>query len=188
MELLVILGAIGLYELWRSKRGTTVGTPQSPFKPLSGAQPGGTGSAPAGLTARGGPVLPSGLVQDSLDNIGQAIANFEHINPAYNNPGAIKTPAANQFGPGLATGTTPAGFATFGDQGDGWDVLNNYITANASAHPDWNFYDFFQHYLGQSQGGPAVTNQGDSNAYADYVSQFLGVAPTQPVSSVLYGG
>ena len=112
-------------------------------------------------------------VGDGLDNISEAIARFEQSNPAYNNPGALE----NKQGQ----------FVTYADQGDGWDALNSYVTRHAAANPTWDFYDFFQNYLGQKQGGATVTDQGNSDAYAEYVAGYLGVDPTQTVSSVLNG-
>jgi hypothetical protein len=117
--------------------------------------------------------VPGGSNQDALDNFAQAIFQHENANPAYNNPGALEN--------------TSGKFMQFADQGDGWDALNSYITRHASSNPQWNFYDFFQNYLGQTQGGPAVTDQGDSNAYAEYVANYTGADPTQPVWSFLQG-
>jgi hypothetical protein len=123
--------------------------------------------------------ISSSGTTDPLDNIGQAIANFESggnpnaLSYRSNNPGAIESGGQ---------------IRTYSDLGDGWDALNQYITSHAQANPQWDFYDFFQNYLGQEQGGPTVTSQGNSDAYAEYVANYLGVDPTTPVSGVLNGG
>jgi hypothetical protein len=128
---------------------------------------------------------PLDYTTDALDNIGQAIFQYEGGNPGNlnvrnNNPGNLKS------GPG-ETGTAD-GFATFSDPGDGWNALNQWITSHTSANPGWDFYDTFDYYLRGSTSAPSVDSQGDSDAYAEYVAGFLGVDPTTPVSSVLSGG
>ena len=135
-----------------------------------------------------GPVAASGADTaanyggNALDNIMQAISQFEggkpgNINVVNNNPGNLKE------GPNM-TGTAN-GYATFGDQGDGWDALSSWITKHTSANPDWDFYDMFGYYLRGSTNAPTVDAQGNSDAYAEYVSKYLGVDPTHPVSSLL---
>ena len=156
MPLVVALLVVAAFVLWRSKGASGAG-PQLPQLPNA--------QAPDNLPYLGG---------DALDNISQAISQFESANPKYNNPGALENKSGQ--------------FVTYADQGDGWDALNSYITRHAAANPNWDFYDFFQNYLGQQQGGPSVTDQGDSNSYAEYVAGYLGVDPTQTVSSVLNGG
>jgi len=89
-----------------------------------------------------------------------------------NNPGDIK-----------AGGT----FASYADSGDGWDALNGWITGHAATNPDWDFYDMTDYYLRGSTTAPSVDAQGNSDAYAEYIAGQLGVSPTTPVSSVLWG-
>lgn len=148
-----------------------------------------------GHASGGAAVLPAAAPDDSglgyyhagpsgLDLISQAIYQREGTQPGQisydnNNPGNLRS-APGQTG-------SSRGFATFNSFGEGWQALQSYINRNASAHPDWDFYDFFQHYLGQKQGGPTVTNQGDSDAYAEMVAMYAGVDPTSSVLSFLQG-
>jgi hypothetical protein len=116
---------------------------------------------------------------DALDNITQAIYQFEGGQPGQrnvvnNNPGDLRS------GPGM-TGSA-GGFATFNDIGDGWDALGSLVQKKAAAHPDWNFYDLFNNWLG---GGPDSAPQGDPTAYANYVAGYAGFDPNQTVSSAL---
>jgi len=122
---------------------------------------------------------------DAFDNFLQAIFQFEGGRPGdrnvrNNNPGNLKS------GPDM-TGTA-GGYATFSTQGDGWDALTDLVNRRITAHPDWNFYDFFNYYLRGSTTAPSVDAQGNSDAYADYVAVNVGVEPTQTVASVLAGG
>jgi hypothetical protein len=167
--LILLAGIVAIWLLFRN-RGSAQPAASVDQPPPDPAQP----RAPAAPLI--GTVNSS---TDAVDNIGQAIANFESggnpnaLNYRSNNPGAIES--AGQI-------------RTYPDVGEGWDALNQYITSHAQANPQWDFYDFFQNYLGQRQGGPTVTSQGNSDAYAEYVASYVGVDPTTPVSSVLNGG
>lgn len=122
-----------------------------------------------------GPVAGAG--SDALDNITQAIFQFEggkagNINVRNNNPGNLRWDA-NQSG-------TASGYATFADQGDGWDALSGWLTRQAQTHPGWDFYDLFGVYA------PKGDNN-DPDAYAEYVANYAGADPSQTVSSFLGG-
>lgn len=178
----VVVVVVLLYEMFvknvsQGSASTTAATAPVP-QTVSSAGGYQFSSVPLQSMDLGGLAVPITVNQSAasngLDNMGQAIAQYEKANPSLNNPGALET--------------TGGQLATFSDAGDGWGALNSYVTNHATANPTWNFYDFFQNYLGQQQGGPAVTNQGNSDAYAEYVAGYLGVDPTVPVSSVLQGG
>jgi hypothetical protein len=114
---------------------------------------------------------------DALDNIAQAIYQFEgghpgNINVRNNNPGNLR-------GDPNAIGKS-GGYAVFGDQGDGWDALYGWLTRQAQTHPGWDFYDLFSVYA------PSSDNN-DPDAYAEYVANYAGFDPSQTVSSALGG-
>ena len=118
------------------------------------------------------------------DQIAQAIFEQEGNQPGdialdNNNPGALR------YLPG-AIGES-RGFPVAPDFSTGWNDLEDKINSTVAGHPDWDFYDFFQYWLGQRLGGPTVTDQGDSDAYAEAVASKLGVQPTTVISS-LYAG
>ena len=141
-------------------------------------------SSPLGVSGSDPSPFGNGPSQDALDNFAQAIFQYEggqpgNINVRNNNPGNLRSDP-------YQTGTS-SGYATFADMGDGWDALNAYVQTHAASNPQWDFYDFFQNYLGQKQGGPPVTDQGNSDAYAEYVANYTGADPTQPVWSFLQG-
>ena len=117
---------------------------------------------------------------DALDNLAQAVFQFEggkpgNINVRNNNPGNLRG-GPNQIGIRGA-----GGYAVFQDQGDGWDALNGWITRHAQTNPGWDFYDLFSVYAPKS-------DHNDPDAYAEYVANYMGVDPSQTVSSVLWGG
>ena len=119
-----------------------------------------------------------------LDDITQAIYQFEggkagNRNVVNNNPGNLVS------GPGM-TGTA-GGYATFADAGDGWDALGTWIKEHARQHPDWDFYDLFNYYLRGDATGPKADAQGDSNAYAEYVANYIGAYPTDNVQALIGG-
>jgi hypothetical protein len=121
---------------------------------------------------------------DAFDNFLHAIFQFEGGRPGdrnvrNNNPGNLRS------GPGM-TGKA-GGYATFADQGDGWDALTDLVNRRTSQHPDWDFYDFFNYYLRSSTTAPSVDAQGNSDAYAEYVANYVGVDPTETVASVIGG-
>ncbi len=121
---------------------------------------------------------------DPLENFEQAIFQYEGGQPGdrnivNNNPGNLKS-APGQTG-------TAGGFATFADQGDGWDALTEWVKRQASNHPYWDFYDLFSFYLRGKTNGPTTDEQGNSDAYAEYVANYGGWDPTQTVSSAMQG-
>ena len=118
----------------------------------------------------------------TASEMAQAIYQFEggqpgNVNFDNMNPGNLRS------APG-ETGTN-RGYATFGSFTDGFAALQNYITQHAAAHPGWNFYDFFNYYLRGSTTAPSSDAQGNSDTYAQYVANYLGVPATAAVSSVL---
>jgi hypothetical protein len=123
--------------------------------------------------------------QNNLDNLGEAIKQFEggkpgDLNVRNNNPGNIKSGSYTRS----AIGTDYKGFAVFADPGDGWDALNNYIAAHAADHPTWNFYDFFNYYLHGSTTASPVDQEGNATAYANSVASYMGVDPNTPISTL----
>jgi len=119
-----------------------------------------------------------GSGNNALDNIAQAINNFEGnsagaISTRNNNPGNLVS-GPNMIG-------TNGGFAVFSDIGDGWDALIERIQSWANANPDADFYDFFSIYAPASAGN-------NPDEYADYVANYLGVPATLPVASALQQG
>ena len=167
MELLFIATAAFVAWLYLS-RAQGGGSPLPPLSTPNNAP----GDAPVSSYSPGPSIT---------DQIAQAIFQMEGNKPGdlafdNNNPGDLRS-AQGQVG-------SAGGFAVLPDFGTGWTDLENYISSHVAAHPDWDFYDFFQNYLGQPLGGPAVTPQGDSNAYAEYVAQQLGVDPTTPISQL----
>jgi hypothetical protein len=119
---------------------------------------------------------------DALDNFLQAIFQKEGGRPGdrnvvNNNPGNLRK--------GIGMTGKAGGYATFADQGDGWDALNAQVQKWLANHPDWDFYDFFDYYLRGSTTAHSVDDQGDSDAYAEYVANFGGWNPSQTVSSAL---
>lgn len=91
-----------------------------------------------------------------------------------NNPGNLKNLSGS--------------FNQYPDFGSGWNALQDYITRHATQHPDWDFFDFFDWYLRGSTTAPGQDSQGDSDAYADQVAAYMGVDPTQTVSSAIGQG
>lgn len=151
----------------------------------STTQSGGAPDISLGPPQQGGPGSGGGEYGGSLlSEMAQAIFNFEGNQPgeiAYdnNNPGNLKS------APGMVG--TDRGFAIFGSQSDGFGALESYISRHTAANPNWDFYDFFDNYLRGSTTAPAIDQQGDSNSYAEYVANYLGVPATTPVSSVVGG-
>jgi hypothetical protein len=109
----------------------------------------------------------------NLEDIGQAIFQFE----GNKNPGNLKS--------GIGMTGKAGGYATFADQGDGWDALYTWIQSHAAKNPDWDFYDMFDYYLRGSTTASSVDKEGNSDAYAEFVANYLGVDPTTSVASVL---
>jgi hypothetical protein len=100
-----------------------------------------------------------------------------------NNPGNLKA-KRNGSWPGQI-GTDPRGFAIFPDVSTGMEALQGYISSLVSKHPDWDFYDLFSYYLNGDTMAPTKTKEGDSNAYAEYVADQVGVDPTTPVAEAI---
>ena len=151
----------------------------------------GKGAAAPRPTAPNAPVrgvpVSTGVSSDALDNLAQAIFQNEggkpgNANVRYNNPGNLRS-GPNQVGVGQVQDGTEAVFA---DSGDGWDALNGYITSKAAANPGWDFYDFAHYYLTGDTLGAGGPKQ-NPDAYAESLANFLGVEPTQTVSSYLSG-
>ncbi len=123
--LVLIVGAIAALWLYEEEKGGGV----------SAVSTGSSGSN-AETNASGQNYL------SNLNNIAQAIFQYEGGNPGNlnvinNKPGNLRS-GANMTG-------TNGGYATFGDIGDGWDDLNEWIESHAATHPDWDFYDLFSY-------------------------------------------
>jgi hypothetical protein len=129
-----------------------------------------------------------GSSNDAMDTFTNAIATFEGffnnsgntIAQRYNNPGNL----TGNWGDGIV-GHGTRNITRYGDSGDGWGALSNYVTAHASNNPGWDFYDFFNWYLRGSTTASPVDNQGNSDQYAEYVAGQMGVDPTTPVAQAL---
>lgn len=103
--------------------------------------------------------------------MGAAIQSFEgwtqgSVSQRNNNPGNLKY--AHQRG---AIGIDPAGFAVFSTYEDGWQALVTQLEAAFSGasrvySPEDTLSEFFAKYT-----------EGDSQAYANYVADRLGVNP-----------
>jgi hypothetical protein len=137
-------------------------------------------SAPA-VPSPAAPALPSGGFSSAWDDLEEGIKRAEgtdtSLNMRNNNPGDLKA------GPNM-TGTNQ-GIATFADVGDGWDALGAWIKSHISQHPDWDFYDMGGYYLRGSTTAPTTDAEGNSDQWAENVASYMGVSPTQQVSSVL---
>ena len=117
-----------------------------------------------------------------LEDFAEAVSRMEGTGPnsiatKNNNPGNLRS-GPNQAG-------TANGFAVYADSGDGWGDLNDLISKRTAAHPDWDFYDWFDYYLRGSTIKPSVDAQGNSDQYAEYVANYGGWDPLQTVSSAL---
>lgn len=165
--LLIALGALLWLLLKRSGQPSTNSSTDASAVPPVAGNTGGDSYNP-GTPQVAGP----------LNDIAQAIYQFEggfkadSLNVRNNNPGNLRS-APGQTG-------TSGGYATFSNFSDGWGALQGWITSNAQAHPDWDFYDLFAKYA------PASDNN-DPDAYAEYVANYAGADPTQPVSQFLQG-
>jgi hypothetical protein len=172
MPLLIVIVAVLAFLLWNRKASADV--PVGLPRPLPSIP---TPTVNPIMTGPGSTVLEQS--NNALDNIGEAIAQQEgyyvqgSLANRTNNPGDIGT-----FNGNVGSYSTP---------GEGWDALNTYITSHAQAHPQWDFYDFAHYYLtGDTMGKPGPGQNPD--AYAEGIANYVGVDPTQPVSSVLWGG
>lgn len=183
MRLAILLAAlVALWLLVRKASGQGI-SPGAAMPDLPAPAPQPYGSAASIDLQRAAQPNPLSLGSDALDNITQAIYQYEgghsgDLNVRYNNPGAVK-------GSSLATGSGIRGISIFADVGDGWQALTDWITSHAAAHPDWNFYQMFSYYLGGNAAAPVNNDQGNSVAYATYVANYAGVNPGQTVSSAI---
>lgn len=137
---------------------------------------GNNASASDGGSGGGGGFTDSSAGNNNLQNFAQGIFQFE------GNGGPNATNSWNN-NPGNIGG----GQNTYATVGDGWQSLYNFITSRASDNPDWNFFDFFENYLGQL-GNPNATSQGNPTAYANYVANYVGADPNQSVWDFINGG
>jgi hypothetical protein len=171
MPLLVAIVVVVALLLW-SRKATAANVPVSSVRPSPSVP------SPTINAAATGPGDSVSAQSDALDNMAQGIAQFEgypltgSLANRTNNPGNIGTYGGN--------------VASYSDAGDGWDALNSYITTKAQANPEWDFYDFSRYYLTGDTQGQAGPNQ-NPDAYAEYIANYMGVDPTQTVSSVLQG-
>lgn len=166
MKGLGLIVAVVIVVLLLRSRKSSAATPRA-GQPASGPSPSPSPDSQGGGTGN-----------DVLDNISQQIAQTE----GFFQPG---TRAARLNNPGNVGGDSAGGY---GDVGDGWDALNNWIYNHAQQHPDWDFYDMMHFYvtgdtMGQGQPGFISPDQ-----YAEQVAAAAGVDPTQTVSSALGEG
>jgi len=151
MGLLVLIG-IACAAYWLLEQESKA----APSLPAGAGSPGGSGSG----------VNLSAWYQNNLDNIGQAIANWENVNAAHNNPLAL---------------STSNGLLNFGDVGDGWGAGDSLISTTAANHPDWTLSQFINFW---ANGNPDNTAQ-NSTAYGNYVADYLGVDSSTPIGYLL---
>ena len=124
----------------------------------------------------------SGAGSGPLDNITEASAQFEgfyqpnSVAQRYNNPDNVKGDW-----PGVV-GHTSSGIAIFDDVGDGWDAAHSWFYQQEQQHPDWTFSQLFAKFLGDLNGNPVNNDQGNSENYANYVANYLGVPPDSRVT------
>jgi hypothetical protein len=152
--LFLAIGAVALLWFLSNQSGASV------------QQPAITGGGSAGTIAGNG-----------LDNIEQGIANFENVNPAYNNPGAVqagRTPYPGQ------TGVAGNGLAIFADQGDGWTQFDALLRAKVANNPDWDYYDLAGNWV----NGNSVNMANNADNEAESVASYVGVAPTSSLAAI----
>lgn len=97
----------------------------------------------------------------------------------YNNPVDVK---GNWDG---VVNHSPSGLAIFDDVDSGWAAADDYALKQAEQHPDWTFRQFFAKVLGNLSGQPVNNDQGNSDAEAQNVANYLGVPVDTTVSSYL---
>lgn len=122
-----------------------------------------------------------------LDDLAEGWAQIEgfykpgSLAQRYNNP-------VNIHGdwPGVV-GHLPTGEAEFDDAGDGWDAADAWLKQQAAQHPDWSLQQLFAKVLGSLGGTPVNNDQGNSNAEAQYVANYLGVAPDTSFAGIVDG-
>jgi hypothetical protein len=139
------------------------------------------------------PTRNTGVTSSAVDNLMQAIYNFEGSGAnsratRNNNPGNLRPPGGNNHFWDGQTGVDAGGYAIFNDIGDGWSALQSDLNFKITNHPDWDFYDFFNYYLTGKTTSPNSTPQGDSGDYADYVANYIGVDAITPVSQAVAAG
>lgn len=174
MELLLLTGAVLVAWLYLKGKSVAQGGSALPVIARTDGAPAPTAAALSDYGS--GPSITDQIAQAIYQMEGNSPGNIAYDN---NNPGNLKVAAG-------ATGVS-RGFPVLPDFSTGWSDLENYIQTHVQAHPTWDFYDFFQNYLGQPLGGPAVTAQGNSDAYAEYVAAQIGVDPTTPISALFAG-
>lgn len=165
MQLVVILAALALAWLLRSRAGGASGAPALPLQPSASSD-------------QFGPI----------DDLTQGWAQFE----GWLQPGTVAQRSNNPINikgtwPGVV-GHTPSGIAVFDDEGDAWDAADSWLTTQATQHPDWTLRQLFAKVLGSLSGESVNNAQGDSNAEADYVANYLGVSPDANLANFLGTG
>ncbi len=130
--------------------------------------------------------------KDGLDNVTQAIANLEGFGVAGNRPTRDNNPGDLKYAANMVGRDKPGsnGIAQFADVGDGWDALTQWVTSHIAKNPQWDFYDMAHFYATGSTTGIPVYDDGvpaNPDNSADYIASYVGVDPTQTVSSVIGG-
>ena len=170
--LLLTISAVAALLLWD---GLMVAAPGgSPIGDDRATRPDNEGAAESSSPAQS----TTSALGDGWDNFMQGIFDHEGAGPRdrYNNPGNIFA-NSDSYWQGQ-TGRAPNGEAIFGDQGDGWRALQRDIRTVLSNHPDWDFFDFFEHYSPRKAGN-------DPEAYAESVAEYMGVEPTTRVGEAI---
>jgi hypothetical protein len=115
-----------------------------------------------------------GLNFPSLDS---AIARFENVNPALNNPGGVTQQTANYYWPGATSAAGPGsscpGCAVFPSFEAGQQAQDAIVTGLANS--GLSLADFIHQYSGAT--GQTLQN------YTNLVSQSTGIAPSAPANS-----
>jgi hypothetical protein len=124
----------------------------------------------------------AGSLSDGLDNFLQGIFDHEGAGKrdANNNPGNLTAPSDDYW---QGQQGRDGRFAKFGDMGDGWRALNVDVHTVVKNHPDWNFFDFFKHYLSKDANSADPNNSPE--VYANAVADYMGVDPNTPVSEAI---
>jgi hypothetical protein len=172
--LLILVASVWLYLFGEKSQAEAAQDDNEPVVPVGpSVQPGPDDT----VQAYGGFSMSA-----TLDQMKQAIFHMEggkptDLNVRNSNPGNLIA-GHGQIG-------TNKGFAVFASMQDGFNALEALITKRARQHPSWNFYDFFNSYLGGNDTTPAAASQGNVRIYAEYVAGQLGVNPSTPISSVI---
>jgi hypothetical protein len=170
MEPMLILAALGLLVYWIARWQPAAAAVVESDSGISGVQ---SGSLPDNVQQ----VLA--MQQNSrptLQQWAQAITDFESggnpkaLNYRTNNPGNLRN----------ADGS----FRTYGTFEAGWNALIADLAAKTRKYADWSLLDIMRRYLGGSRGVDPPADQGNAQAYANYLADRLGVSTDDTLGSI----